>query len=226
MLLELLAAQFDVLCHDQRGLGASEVPAGPYSMSDYAADAVAVADWAGWERFSVLGISFGGMVALELGTLVPDRIVRLALWCTSPGGAHPSYPLREIEDLEAEQRLPRYLSILDRRFNPWWFLGHPRDRALASMLRDRPSLADERHRGAMLQLDARSAHDVSGRLRELACETTVFAGRFDGIAPPENVEAIAVEIPQADIRFYDGGHLFFLQDPAAFPDTMSFLRRD
>ena len=78
--------RFEVLIHDQRGLGRTDVPAGPYSMADYAADALALLDEVGWERPRVVGISFGGMVAQELAVTAPDRIGRLALLCTSPGG--------------------------------------------------------------------------------------------------------------------------------------------
>ena len=56
-------------------------------MAEYAADALALLDAVGWERPRVLGISFGGMVAQELAATAPERIARLALLCTSPGGA-------------------------------------------------------------------------------------------------------------------------------------------
>ena len=56
-----LVKQFEVLAYDQRGLGQTGKPAGPYSMHDYAADAVAVMDTYGWGRAHVVGYSFGGM---------------------------------------------------------------------------------------------------------------------------------------------------------------------
>ena len=49
------------------------------------------------------------------------------------------------------------------------------------------------------------------------------SGRFDGIAPPANSEAIAARIPGAELHVYEGGHLFFLQDPTALPDIVGFL---
>src|SRR3954464_1490055 len=66
LLIALFTDRFDVVAHDQRGLGRTGVPAGPYSMADYAADARAVLDAVGWERAAVVGVSFGGMVAQEL----------------------------------------------------------------------------------------------------------------------------------------------------------------
>ena len=50
-----------------------------------------------------------------------------------------------------------------------------------------------------------------------------FAGRYDGIAPPANSDAIAAGIPGSDLRLYDGGHAFFVQDPRAFPDITAWL---
>ena len=44
-----LAERFDVLAYDQRGLGQSSKPPGPYTMADYAADAAAMIKHAGWE---------------------------------------------------------------------------------------------------------------------------------------------------------------------------------
>jgi pimeloyl-ACP methyl ester carboxylesterase len=112
-------ARFEVLAHDQRGLGRSEIPTGPYSMNDYAADAVALLDFVGWSSCRVMGISFGGMVAQEFAVTAPHRVERLALGCTSPGGAgRSSYPLHELGPLDDPTRSDRMLSILDTRFTP------------------------------------------------------------------------------------------------------------
>lgn len=55
--------------HDQRGLGKSEIPEGPYSMADYAADGAALLDDLGWSRCAIVGFSFGGMVAQDRNAL-------------------------------------------------------------------------------------------------------------------------------------------------------------
>src|SRR6185369_1300589 len=64
-LLDLVAARFDLLAWDYRGLGRSVPLRGPYSMADLAADAVGLLQIAGWDSCRVLGVSFGGMVAQE-----------------------------------------------------------------------------------------------------------------------------------------------------------------
>ena len=84
-LISMFASQFEVLADDQRGLGKSGMPEGPYSMADYALDAAALAESIGWDRYRVVGLSFGGMVAQELAVTFPERIERLALLCTSLG---------------------------------------------------------------------------------------------------------------------------------------------
>jgi 3-oxoadipate enol-lactonase len=97
----------DTVAADQRGLGRTEIPPGPYTMADYAADALALADHVGWATFALVGVSFGGMVAQEVAVTAPERIERLALVCTSPGGPDAaSYPLHTLKDLSRTSASP------------------------------------------------------------------------------------------------------------------------
>ncbi len=225
MMLAPYAARFEVLAFDQRGLGRTSIPDGPYEMADYAADAAALLDAVGWDSCGVTGTSFGGMVAQEFAVTFPERVERLALVCTSPGGDFASYPLhtlREVPAAEAAASAPR---ILDTRFTPEWLATHDDDRAVAEMVAgmwggEKP---DDVRRGELAQLDARSRLDVLDRLSRISCPTLVAAGRYDGIAPPRNGEEIAGRIPGAELRLYEGGHLFMMQDPQAMPDILGFL---
>jgi len=218
-------ARFDVLVHDQRGLGRTSIPDAPFTMAQYAADAAALLDHVGWDTCRVIGISFGGMVAQELAVTWPERIERLALVCTSPGGIAPSYPLHEVAALPADERAAVQLRILDRRFTPEWFETHPNDRLLLQGMAQRALIekTDEQLRGEAEQLQARRYHDVVDRLGNIGCPTLVASGRFDGIAPVENGRLIADRIPGAELRLYDGGHAFWLQDHQALPDLFEFL---
>ncbi len=224
-ILSRLAATFDVASFDYRGMGLSGLPDTPYAMADVAADAVAVADHLGWDRPRVLGVSFGGMVAQELAVTHPDRVARLALACTSPGGAGgASYPLHTLAGLDPDRRAAVQLRILDTRFSPEWLATHPSDRALVEMMAGRPTAATaEAARGVELQMAARAGFDAYDRLGRIACPTLVASGRFDGIAPPANGAALAAAIGGAEFRQFDGGHMFFLQDPTAWPAVVSFL---
>ncbi|MGI9590481.1 MAG: alpha/beta fold hydrolase, partial [Myxococcota bacterium] len=104
-----LAADFELLAFDQRGLGQTDKPDQAYAMADYAADALGLLDHVGWQRSRVYWISFGGMVAQELAVTAPERVERLVLACTSSGGAGgSSYPLHELLDLAPEESAERH----------------------------------------------------------------------------------------------------------------------
>jgi 3-oxoadipate enol-lactonase len=225
--LDLLAAEFDLLAWDYRGLGQSAPLTGPYTMADLAADAAGVLDMAGWAACQVLGVSFGGMVAQEFAVTYPERVERLALACTSAGGdGGSSYPLQKLLELPPDERAAAQLKLADSRWDEHWLDTHPADRALAERLaaggqdRQDPAVAA----AYQAQLEARAGHDVWDRLGTITCPALVGYGKYDGIAPPQNSVAIASRIRGAELRGYEGGHGFAFQDPAAFPEFEAFLR--
>src|SRR5690606_2752331 len=133
-LIEVFAGSFDVVVHDQRGLGRPSVPDEPFTMADYAADAAALHDHVRWATSRGFRVRFGGLVALEYAVSWPERVERLVLACTSAGGAGgSSYPLHELQALPPDEQVARGLAILDSRFSPEWFADHPGDRALVEM---------------------------------------------------------------------------------------------
>ena len=165
------------------------------------------------------------MVAQEFAVTCPERVERLALVCTSPGGDFASYPLHEMAGKSEEELLALGATLLDTRFTPEYLAEHETDRTIAEMVaarRANPS-SGEVARGEQAQLDARSRLDVIDRLGRITSPTLVASGRYDGIAPVDNGEAIAARVPGAELRVYEGGHMFFIQDPTAFPDILDFL---
>lgn len=223
-----LTRSFELLAYDQRGLGRSSKPEAAYSMADYGDDAAGLLDHVGWATCSVVGVSFGGMVAQELAIRHPGRVGRLVLCCTSPGGeGRESYPLHELADLEPDERARRQLAVSDTRLDEAWQRDHPDGlAALVAMARERSEVgADEpgAEDGPRRQLEARRHHDTWDRLASIACPTLVCAGRFDGIAPLANSEALVERIPDARLDVFDGGHLFLLQDRRAWPAIADFL---
>ncbi|MCX4919046.1 alpha/beta fold hydrolase [Streptomyces sp. NBC_00687] len=187
-LVSRLTGHFEVAAFDQRGIGRTGTPREPYTMAELAADAVAVTDRLGWRRYRLLGVSFGGMVAQELAVTEPGRIERLALLCTSSGGAGGSSSA-----LHGDERpVP-------------------------------PARRPGRASGVTWQLRARAGHDVFDRLPRINCPTLVASGSRDTIAPASRGAALADRIPDAVFRVFEGGHLFFLEDPTALPAVTRFL---
>jgi len=221
-----LAEHFELLSYDQRGLGQSEVPAGPYTMADYADDAAALIEALGWGPLPVIGVSFGGMVAQELALRHPELVRALVLCCTSAGGAGgASYPLHELADLPPEERMARQLELGDLRRTPEWRAANPeRWERLLEMAR--AGVRDDRNEsGAALQLEARAGHDTWSRLPQLDLPVLIAGGRYDGIAPVANQEALAERIPGSELQLFDGGHLFMIQDKRANPAIAAWLER-
>jgi hypothetical protein len=226
LLLAPLADAFDLVAFDYRGAGNSTTTLDTWSMADYAEDCLAIIDALGLDQVLVLGLSFGGMVALEFAVTNPKRVKRLALWCTSAGGAAgSSYPL-ELIDNGAGDEAPSYRRLLlDRRFTNAYLDTHDDARGLADLMASGNTTRPVSEASYRIQMAARRHHDVSDRLSALTMETLVAMGRFDGIAPLANGEAIAARVPTAELRSYDGGHGFFVQDRRAFPDTIEFLTK-
>jgi 3-oxoadipate enol-lactonase len=224
-LISLLAETFEVLAFDQRGIGKSPCPRDSYTMADLAADALSLADHLEWEHFRLMGISFGGMVAQEVAVTAPERIDRLALVCTSPGGeGGSSFPLDTLAEMGPDELATVSAEIMDTRFTPEWLEHHESDRILAGALTERhASNAATEDRGLALQLRARRGHDVFERLPRITCPVLVASGRYDGIAPIKNGAVIVSQIPHAELRLFEGGHAFFIQDPAAIPEVVAFL---
>ncbi|HMK10217.1 MAG TPA: alpha/beta hydrolase [Acidimicrobiales bacterium] len=226
-LIDRLRPKLRVLAFDARGMGKSSAVSEPYAMADLAADALGLLDHVGWRTTRLLGVSFGGMVAQEVAVTSPERIERLALMCTSAGGAGgSSYPLHELASLTPDERAAISLRLVDSRFSPEWFAEHPLDDAI---MRARAASAaeprsEERSTGERLQMQARAAHDVSTRLDRITCPTLIGCGHYDGIAPLANSEWMAAHIADAKLEVYEGGHMFFVQDSTALPAVVEFLR--
>ncbi len=224
-----IAEHFEILAYDQRGLGQTSRPDLPYTMVDYADDANALLDAVRWNRCLVMGISFGGMVAQEFALRFPHRVQRLVLASTSSGGAGgASYPLHELSHLSVEEYARRILYLSDTRRDAVWQAANSGqfqlllDQTLAGL----KAGADEplRQTGARRQLEARALHDTYERLSTLKIPVYICGGRYDGIATPSNFEAMQRKIPGARLELFEGGHLFFIQDPLAFNRIVAFLK--
>jgi 3-oxoadipate enol-lactonase len=222
-----LSKAFDILSYDQRGLGQTSKPDAPYTMADYADDAARLMDFIGWKSAKVIGVSFGGMVAQEFVLRHPKQVERLVLACTSPGGAGgASYPFHKIEHMGREERARHMMPINDTRRDAAWQRANPDmyeqfvAMAAADPFADKPGRAMGYHR----QLAARAGLDTYDRLPQIDCPVMIAAGRFDGIALPATQEKMAARIKRSKLQFFDGGHMFMIQDRSAIPAMVSFLK--
>lgn len=220
-----LAANFELICYDQRGLGQTTNPDGPFTMAEYADDAAALLDHLNIDQIPVVGVSFGGMVGQEFAIRHPDRVSALVLACTSSGGeGGASYPLHEIESLPPDERAATHLKVADVRHTDEWIAEYPeawQKRLVLSMAARRD---DRDQSGAAKQLQARRYHDTFDRLQTINVPTLLAGGEYDGVAPPDNMRAIQSQITGAELKFFNGGHMFLVQDKSAYPFIIDWLR--
>lgn len=223
-----LGRHFRLVLLDNRGIGASGVPPGPYTVAAMAGDVVAVLDAAGIGRAHVVGASLGGMIAQELAIGHPDRVDRLVLACTTPGwpSGYPP-PVPTIRLLAQAGRLPREVAL--RR--------HVENALAADTVDGRPELvehiiAHQRSRipdrdGWMAQATAGARWAGRGRQRHIQAPTLIVHGTADQVVDPRNASLLTGLIPDARLVTFPGaGHLLFWEDPERFVEVATSFLRD
>ncbi len=222
-----LSSHFQVTTYDQRGLGQSEKPDDGYTMAAYADDAAALMDALNIDRAHVLGISFGGMVAQNMAARHGDRIKSLAMFCTAAGGeGGASYPLHDLRTLDPQTSLTTYMKVADTRVTDAFIAENP-DVVAATIARaDHSQYADEptHEWGRQQQLEARKYHECWDALPHIICPVWLAGGHYDGIATPQAMQNMASRLPNAELTFYEGGHLFMTEDGRVFPDLIHFFK--
>jgi len=223
-----LKDNFCLLAFDQRGLGQSQILKGPYTMKDYADDAFGLLEEIGWERTNVIGVSFGGMVAQNFAIEYPEKVKKLALLCTSPGGKdYHSYPLHELESItDDNEYAKKFVSISDTRINEEFIKANPElyESTVNHIKNYMRGLNKQKNNGKLLQLEARKNHDTFNNLKNIKCPTFIAGGLFDGIAPKDNIDILNTLIMNSKKKFYKGGHAFFLESPQAWEDIINFFK--
>jgi len=211
---DLLAERFRVVLLDNRGVGESDAPAGPYAVAQMADDVVAVLDDAGIERTNLFGVSLGGYIAQELVLAHPARVEKLILASTAPGGpkAHPMpqstqevfarYPTMEreaglrmfVENSLGERGVRELPDLVEEIFQ--YRLGHA------------PTVDTW-----LAQATAGAAFDSSDRLGSVGVPTLVIAGGADVVVDPRNAALLGELITNARVEIVpDRGHLLVWED--------------
>ena len=223
--IPVLAEGLEVIAFDNRGAGRSDVPDGPYTADLMADDAMAVLDAAGIEKAHVYGISLGGMIAQDIVVRHPDRVDRLVLGATTPGG--PEHVAADAEVLKlisargmftAEQAA--WVSV------PINYARRTREQAGQRIAEDiqrrlRYPITGKGYGG---QLEVAMSWALGTGATAIAAPTLVVHGDEDVLVPPENGRLLADLIPGATLRLWPGAaHLYPTDEPAADRAILEFL---
>ncbi|WP_307718770.1 alpha/beta fold hydrolase [Nocardia grenadensis] len=216
-----LARNFRTITFDYRGTGdteADDTEAAGWTTELFATDAAAVLDALSCPSAHIYATSMGGRVAQWLAARYPERVQRLVLACTSPGGRLAQERGPEIRRLLADPDPRRRGAVLlELMYTPAWSAAPPR----RSTLLGDPRMTARATRG---HLRASNRHDASAVLGEIRARTLVLHGDDDRMVPVENAELLAAAVPDAVVEIFPGGrHGFFDEFPAVGERVTEFL---
>lgn len=217
---------FRCIVLDNRGVGRSGQPAGPYTTKMMAADTVAVMDHAGVSKARVVGISMGGAIAQELAINYPDRVHSVILVCT--WARFNNYAKAVYENLKHIRTgvLPQYFTEL---LQLWIFAPPYYEKYAAELQADAVAAGNnanpQSRAGFEGQLDACINHDAVDRLHLIKVPVLVTVGLMDIFTPPAFSELIHQNIKHSLFSTYpEGGHVHHWEDLERFNrETLNFL---
>lgn len=207
------ASRYRVVTMDNRGVGRSDRPPGPYTLEGMAEDAVAVLDASGNSSAHLMGASMGGVLAQVLAVRHPERVRSLVLACT----ACRQVPwrqelLREWREVALEHGMGEVSRIAAR-----WLIGprmFRRFRAVIDRLGPFALRIQSEHFAA--QIDALLGTDDAERfrLRSVDVPTRLVVGSQDILTPVGDSEEIAGLIPDAQLTVLSGAAHGFMVEQA------------
>jgi len=204
--LPILSSRYRTIFFDNRGMGRSDVPRGPYRMKLMAQDAAAVLDAAGVRAAHIIGASMGGMIAQELAIRHPQRVLSLLLGCTSYGGLLARWPSfshapRELP-LGETARMAREVALI-----PWLYSPSTPMPLIEEDLRVRAG-CHWSARGFWGQFSGILLWNSYRRLPRVKAPTLVVHGEDDRLVPPANGRVVARRIPGARFEMIpNAGHV-------------------
>lgn len=220
----LVDAGYRVLRFDNRGIGQTDKPAGPYSSKLLADDAKALVSSLGITGFHLMGVSMGGMIAEEYALAYGSDLESLTLACTY--GKADAF-CQTMFAMWADLAKAISVSFLMRDVTLWAFTGpffeeRPADAAefaaaMASL--DMPLEA------YLAQLAVIQAHDALGRAGQIKVPTLVLAGEEDILIPVRLSRQLQAAIPGAQWKTVPGGHACLWESPDPFNKAfLDFVR--
>ncbi len=216
---DALAENHEIVLLDNRGIGGSDAPAGAYNATEMAGDVLGVLDEAGIDKTHVVGTSLGGMVAQELALAAPERLDKLVLVCTTPGGRSAApMPGKTVRLLARAPTLKREVAM--RKFVENALAPDPADGIVERILEHRTA-TDQPLSAWLSQAAAGMTFDAWDRLPDLKIPTLVLHGTADVVVDPRNSELLAERIPDARLELFPGcGHLLFWEEPERFVEVV------
>jgi pimeloyl-ACP methyl ester carboxylesterase len=228
--IDRLASCHELVLLNNRGIGGSIDDGQPFDIAKLAADAARVIETLGVERASVVGWSMGGFIAQVLALNYADRIDKLVLLSTDPGGIEADLASSDVwSELidtsgtpnEQARRLLFLLFPTDVAESVYRLFG---DIVAAA----RAQLSVELLKRQAAAMDAWHRNGVASQLREIGVPVLIATGTEDLVIPASNALKLANAIPGAWLaQFPHGGHAFMAQYPRALADLInSFLAVD
>jgi len=210
---ERLATRFRVVAPSQRGHGRSDKPVDGYRTRDFAADAIALADALGLERFVLVGHSMGSVNGLRVAIDHPDRVAGLGLvgafarFATNPGVVEfHEGAIRALSDPIDEAVAREFqASTLTRAIDPEFFEMVVRESLLA------PAHVWRRCFEGFLE------DDFADELARVRAPTLLLWGDRDAFVSRGDQDALLAGITGSRLRVYEGvGHGLHWEEPERF----------
>lgn len=208
-----LGARYQLILFDNRGVGASDAPEGPYDLEVMAGDALAVLDAAGIESAHVMGASMGGVLSQILAVRHADRVRSLSLACTAC--RHLPWRrelLAEWADIASTQGMG---ALVPKAIK--WLVGPrslrrigPAVGRLGSLVLNTPPGPFVAQVEAILSLP----DDIRFELASVDVPTLVLVGSQDILTPVGDSEEIAALIPGARLEVVQGAAHGFMFEHA------------
>src|SRR5258707_6352363 len=174
----VLSAKYRTIALDNRGVGQSDAPPGPYSIAQMASDTAAVLTAARVNTANIFGVSMGGMIAQEFALQYPQKVRSLVLGCTAAGG--PEAVRAEEEALRVLMTRGQDPDQFARAINPFIY-----DAGSSPQLVEEDTAVRRKWYASadayFAQLQAVTAWEAYSRLMQIAAPTLVIHWAYDDL---------------------------------------------
>src|SRR6266699_20507 len=222
--IDRLASSNELILLNNRGIGGSADDGQSFDIAKLADDAAHVIEALGFEHVSLLGWSMGGFIAQAFALNYADRVDKLVLLSTDPGGIEADLAApdvwSELIDVSGtpNEQARRFLFLLFPNHVAESFYQQFGDIVTAA----RAQLPVELLNRQSAAVDAWHRNGVASQLRAIRVPVLVATGTDDIVIPASNALKLLNDIPGAWLaQFPHGGHAFVAQYPRALADLIN-----